>query len=56
MHPQLLVAALTLAGAASAASISARAAPTVYLDSATVTGVESAGVAQFLGIPFAKST
>ncbi|KIK74538.1 hypothetical protein PAXRUDRAFT_19776 [Paxillus rubicundulus Ve08.2h10] len=54
MHTTLL---LLLAGSlvsASASSYGKRSSPTVTLDSATVTGISSGSVNQFLGIPFAQ--
>ncbi|KIJ10877.1 hypothetical protein PAXINDRAFT_85351 [Paxillus involutus ATCC 200175] len=51
--PLLLLLAGTLAGA-SASTLWERSLPAVMLDSATVTGLSSGSVNQFLGIPFAQ--
>lgn len=45
---------LAVLGRAMANPVQARAAPTVTLDSATVTGITSGSTNQFLGIPFAQ--
>lgn len=45
---------LAVLGCVTAKPLHARAAPTVTLDSATVTGVTSGSTNQFLGIPFAQ--
>ena len=44
----------TILGRVMAGPVQARAAPTVALDGATVTGVTSGSTNQFLGIPFAQ--
>ncbi|KAH0832385.1 Alpha/Beta hydrolase protein [Lanmaoa asiatica] len=51
--PSFLV-LLTILARAIASLVQARAAPTVTLDNATVTGVTSGSTNQFLGIPFAQ--
>lgn len=45
---------LIVLGRVMAGPVQARAAPTVTLDSATMTGVTSGSTNQFLGIPFAQ--
>jgi acetylcholinesterase len=52
-HTILLLLAAILAGA-SASRYGERSSPIVTLDSATVTGISSGSVNQFIGIPFAQ--
>ncbi|KAH7906741.1 Alpha/Beta hydrolase protein [Hygrophoropsis aurantiaca] len=53
-HRNTLVALALHLGSAWGSPLSKRAAPTVTLDSATVTGVSDGSVSKFLGIPFAQ--
>jgi hypothetical protein len=53
-HTALLLLLAGILAGASASAYGERSLPTVMLDSATVTGISSGSVKQFLGIPFAQ--